>query len=148
MITIINEKSGFSAKSICLTKPDSHLASDGQLVIVSLRKVSRGKTPESGQFSSIQWFSCVRLCATPWTAACQASLSPTPRAYVNSCPLRRWCHPTISPSVIPFSSHLQSVPASGSFQMSQLFTSGDQSIRASAAASVLPMNIQDWFPLG
>ena len=65
MITIINEKSGFSAKSICLTKPDSPLASDGQLVIMSLRKVSRGKTPESGHFSSIQWFSCVRLCATP-----------------------------------------------------------------------------------
>ena len=74
--------------------------------------------------------------------------SPTPRAYSNSCPLSRWCHPTISSSTIPFSSHLQSFPASGSFQMSQFFTSGDQSIGASTSASVLPMNIQGWFPLG
>ena len=73
---------------------------------------------------------------------------PTPRAYSNSCPLRRWCHPTISSSVIPFSSCPQSFPASGSFQMSQLFASGGQSIGASASASVLPINIQDWFPLG
>ena len=74
--------------------------------------------------------------------------TPTPGAYSNSCPSSRWCHPTISSSVIPFSSHLQSFPASGSFQLSQLFTSGGQSIRVSALASVLPMNIQDWFPLG
>ena len=66
----------------------------------------------------------------------------------NSCPSSQWCHPTISSSVIPFSSHLQSFPASGSFPMSQFFTSGGQSIGASASASVLPMNIQDWFPLG
>ena len=72
--------------------------------------------------------------------------SPTPRACSNSCPSSWWCHPTISSSVIPFSSCLQSFPASGSFPMSQFFTSGDQSIGASA--SVLPMNIQDWFPLG
>ena len=74
--------------------------------------------------------------------------SPTPRAYSNSCPLSWWCHPTISSSVIPFSYCLQSFPASGSFQMSQFFTSGGQSIGVSASASVLPMNIQDWFPLG
>ena len=74
--------------------------------------------------------------------------SPTPRAYSDSCPSSRWCHPTISASVVPFSSHLQSFPASGSFQMSWLFTSGGQSIRVSASTSVLPMNIQDWFPLG
>ena len=73
--------------------------------------------------------------------------SPTPRVYSNSSPLSRWYHPTISSSVIPFS-HLQSFPASGSFQMSQLFASGGQRIGASASASVLPMNIQDWFPLG
>ena len=72
--------------------------------------------------------------------------SPAPRAYSNSCPSSRWCHPTISSSAIPFSSSLQSFPASGSFQISQLVTSGGQSIEASA--SVLPMNIQDWFPLG
>ena len=74
-------------------------------------------------------------------------LSPTLEAYSNSCPLSRWCHPTISFSVIPFSSHHQSFPAPGSFQMSQLFTLGGQSIGASASASVLQMNIQDWFPL-
>ena len=73
--------------------------------------------------------------------------SPTPGVHSNSCPLSRWCHPTISSSFIPFS-HLQSFPASGSFQMSQFFASDGQSIGASASASVLPMNIQDWFPLG
>ena len=72
--------------------------------------------------------------------------SPSPRACSNSCTLSRWCHPTISSSVIPFSPCLQSFPATGSFLMSQLFTSGGQSIGASA--SVLPMNIQGWFPLG
>ena len=74
--------------------------------------------------------------------------SPTLRARLNSCPSSRWCHPTISSSVIPFSSRLQSFPASGSFPVSQFLTSGGQSIGASASASVLPMNIQNWFPLG
>ena len=74
--------------------------------------------------------------------------SPTPRAYSNSCPLCWWCHPTISSSMVPFSSHLQSFTASGPFPRSQFFTSGGQSTGASASASVLPMNIQDWFPLG
>ena len=72
--------------------------------------------------------------------------SLSPGVCSNSCPLSQWCHPTISPSVVPFSSHLQSIPASGSFPRSQFFTSGGQSIRASA--SVLPVNIQDWFSLG
>ena len=74
--------------------------------------------------------------------------SPALRACSNSCPLSRWCHPTISSSVFPFSSCLQSFPASGSFPMSQFFSSGGQRIGVSASASVLPMNIQDWFPLG
>ena len=74
--------------------------------------------------------------------------SPTPGAYSNFCPSSWWCHPTISSSVDPFSSHLQSFPASGSFPMSHLFASSHQSIGASASASVLPMNIQGWFPLG
>ena len=154
----------------------------------------------------VQSLSHVQLFATPWTAACQASLSitnsrsvpkfmsiesampfnclilcrpllllpstlsqhqfscsvtsdslrpheqqhtrppcpsPTPGVYPNSCPLSRWCHPTISSSVIPFSSCLQSFPASGSFQMSQFFASGGQSIGVSASTSVLPMNTQD-----
>ena len=74
--------------------------------------------------------------------------SPTPGACSNSCPSHRWRHPTISSSVIPFSSHLQSFPASESFQMNQFFTSGGQSTGVSASASVLQMSIQDWFPLG
>ena len=74
--------------------------------------------------------------------------SLTPRTYSNSCPLSPWCHPTISFSVIPFSFCFQSYSASGSFPVNQFFASGGQSIGASASASVLPMNIQDWFPLG
>ena len=86
---------------------------------------------------------------TPWTAARQASLSiTTPGVHLNSCPLSRWCHPTISSSVVPFSSCPWSFPASGSFQISQHFASGGQSIGVSASISVLPMNTQDWFPLG
>ena len=74
--------------------------------------------------------------------------SPTPGVYSNSCPWSQWCHPTILSSVIPFSSHLQSFPTSGSFLVSWFFPSGSQSFRVSALASILPMNIQDWFPLG
>ena len=74
--------------------------------------------------------------------------SPTLGVYSNSCPLSQWCHPTISSSVIPFSSRLQSLPASGSFPMSKFFPSGGQSVRVPASASVFPMKIQDWFPLG
>ena len=74
--------------------------------------------------------------------------SPTPRVHSNSCPLSQWCHPTISSSVVPFSSCPQFLPASGSFSMSQLFASGGQSIGVSALASVLPVNTQDWSPLG
>ena len=74
--------------------------------------------------------------------------SPAPRTYSNSCLLSQWCHPTISSSVIPFCPCLQSFLASGSFQISQFFTIGGQSIGVPASASVLPINIQDWFPLG
>ena len=74
--------------------------------------------------------------------------SPAPRSCSNSCPLSQWCHPATSSSVVPFSFYLQPFPASGSFQKSQFFTSGGQSIGVSASASVLPVNIQDWFPLG
>ena len=74
--------------------------------------------------------------------------SPTPGAYPNLCPLSQWCHPTISSSVVTFSSCLQSFSASGSFQMSQFFASDGQSIGVSASTSVLPMNTQDWSPLG
>ena len=97
-------------------------------------------------------FSCSVMFESLWPHGLQHARppcpSPTPRAYSNSCPLSRWCHPTISSSVVPFSSCPQSFLASGSFQRSQLFTSGGQSIGVSASTSVLPMNIQDWFPLG
>ena len=86
---------------------------------------------------------------TPWTAARQSSLSITnSRSLPKPCPFCWWCHPTISSSVVPFSSCPQSFPASGSFPMSQLFASGGQNIGVSASTSVFPMNIQDWSPLG
>ena len=98
--------------------------------------------------SSIQLLSCVWLFATPWTTAREASLSITNSwSLPKPCPSIWWCHPTISSSVVPFFSCPQSLPASGSFPMSQFFASGGQSIGISASASVLPMNIQDWFPL-
>ena len=102
-------------------------------------------------YYSVQ-FSCSVMSESLWPHGLQHARlpcpSPTPGACSNSCPLSRWCHPSISSSVIPFFSCLQSFPASGSFAMSQFFTSGGQSIGVSASASVLPMNIQDWFPLG
>ena len=97
-------------------------------------------------------FSCSVMSDSLWPHGLQHARFPcpsaTPGAYSNSCPLSRQCHPTISSSVVPFSSCLQSFPASGPFPVSQLFASGDQSIGASAPASVLPMNTQDWSPLG
>ena len=100
------------------------------------------------QFSSFQSLRHLQLFVTPWTAARQLLCpSPTPRACSNSGPSSRWCHPTISSSVILFFC-LQSFPASGSFPMSRLFASGGQSLGVSALASVLSMNIQDWFSLG
>ena len=96
-------------------------------------------------------FSCSVVSDTLWPHGLQHTRPPCPSSapgvYPNSCPLSQWCHPTISSSVVPFSSCLQSFPASGSFQMSQLFTSGGQSTGVSASASVLSMNIKGWFPL-
>ena len=96
----------------------------------------------------VQSPSCVRLCDPMDQHARLPCPSPSPGACSNSCPLSWWCHPTILSSVIPFSSCLQSFPESGPFLMSQFFTSGSQSIGVSASAPVLPVNIQDWFPLG
>ena len=116
--------------------------------------------PESFQFSKSFWlqtissvqFSRLVMSDSLWPHRLQHTRppcpSPTPRVYSNSCPLSRWCYLTISSSMVPFSSHLQSFPASGSFQMSQLFSSDSQSIGVSASTPVLPMNIQDRFPLG
>ena len=101
--------------------------------------------------SSVQ-FSCSFVSDSSWSHGLQHARppcpSPTPGVYSDSCPLSWWCHPTISSSVIPFSSCLQSFLAFWSFSMIQFFSSGGQSIGISASASVLPMNIQDWFPLG
>ena len=103
------------------------------------------------QISSVQ-FSCSVMSDSLWPHGLQHARlscpSPIPGACSNSCSSSWWCHPAISSSVITFSSYLQSFPASGSFLVSQLFASGCQSIGASTSASVLPMNIQDWFPLG
>ena len=104
----------------------------------------------STTFSSVQ-FSCSVVSDSLWPHESQhtrpPSPSPTPRLHSHSCPLSQWCHPAISSSVIHFSSCPQSLPASGSFQMSQLFAWGGQSIGVSALASILPMNTQDWSPL-
>ena len=101
----------------------------------------------SVEFSSVAQ-SCPTLC-DPMSLQYVKPLcpTPTPRAYPNSCPLSWWCHPTISSSLVPFSSCPQSLPASGSFQMNQLFASGGQSTGVSALASFLPKNTQDWSPL-
>ena len=116
------------------------------------QKLDSGRPWEapSVQFHSVQ-FSHSVMCDSLWPRGLQHArppcLSPTPGACSNSCRLSQWCHPTISSSVVPFSFCLQSFPASGSFQMSQFFASSGQSIGVSASSSVLPMNIQDWFPL-
>ena len=98
-------------------------------LLIVILSVTKENTQNSYNFTSVQSLSRVQLFVTP-------------------CPLSWWCHPTILSSVVPFSSHLLSFPASGSFPSSQFFSSGGQSIGVSGSASVLPMNIQDWFPLG
>ena len=119
------------------------------LQFCSLPLINNVYTLKQLNSQSVQPLSHVQLFATPWTAACHASLSFLPPGVCsNLCPLSQWCHPTISSSVIPFSSCLQSFLASRSFQMSQLFASGGQSIGASTSASVLPVNVQGWFPFG
>ena len=101
--------------------------------------------------SSVQLSSVTQSCPTLWFHESQHARppcpSPTPGVHSNSCPSSQQCHPAISSSVVPFSSCLQSLPASGSFPVSQFFASGDQSFKVSASASVLPVNIQNWFPL-
>jgi len=113
-------------------------------------------TPKLGSTFSYmpahQFSSVTKSCLTLWPHGLKHARlpcsSPTPGACSNSCPSSWWCHPSISSSAVPFSSRLQSVPASGSSPMNQFFASGGQNIGASALASVLPKNVQDWFPLG
>ena len=97
-------------------------------------------------YCSVQLLSRVQLFATPWIPARHTSLSITNSVHSNSCPSSQWCHPAISSSVVPFSSCSKSLPASGSFPVSQLFASSGQSTGVSAFASVLPKNTQDWSP--
>ena len=125
---------------------------------INLTLVSKGgKLADKDKYKNIQRYfilfsSVAQSCPTLQSYGLQHTRppypSPTPRVYSDSCSLSQWCHPTISSSVIPFSSCLQSFPASGTFQMSQFFVSGGQSNGVSASSSALPMNIQDWFPLG
>ena len=124
------------------------------LKIKSTFSINRGKDGSTSNvviLSSVQ-FSCSVVSYSLWPHELQHARPPcpsaTPRAHPNPCSLSQWCHPTILSSVIPFSSCPQSFPASGTFQMSQLFTLGGQSIEASSSASVLSMNIQHWIPLG
>ena len=133
------------------TSPDGRYQNQIDYVLCSPRwrsSIESAKTRleadcSSDQFSSVQSLSRVWLFATPWTAEHQASLSITNSwSLLKLTPLRQWCHATISSSIVPFSSHLQSFPASGSFQMSQFLASCGQSTGVSASASVLPMNIQ------
>ena len=127
--------------------------------IITLREISQKEKGKCHaitylwnlKYGSVQ-FSCSVVSDSLWPRGLQQARppcpSPTPKVSSNSCPLRQWCHPTIASSVIHFSSHLRSFPASGSFQMNQFFASGGQSIGISASALVLPMNIQEWFRLG
>ena len=129
-------RSPFSAQRWTCSQ-EAILAKDSQ----GLRKISLLRAA-----GGVQRLSHVRLLVTSRTARFPCS-SPSARAFWNFRPSSQWCQPTTSSSVVPFSSCLQSFPASGSFQMSQFFASGTKSIGVSASASVLPMNIQDWFPL-
>ena len=113
--------------------------------------IFRITSPFNNYFSSVQ-FICSAVSDSLQPHGLQHTRlpcpSPTPGAYSNSCPSRQWCHSTISSSIVPFSSRLQSFPALGSFPRRQFFASGGQSIGVSASTSVIPVNIQDWFPLG
>ena len=126
----------------------SKTTADGDCSREIKRHLRLGRKPMTN-LGSVQSLSHVWLFATPWIAARRASLSITnSRSSQNSYASSQWCQPAISSSVVPFSSCPQSLPASGSFPVSQLFTWGGQSIGVSASASVLPVNTQDWSPLG
>ena len=128
-----------------------NLLNCSMLLIWSDCGAMRINTSSSVQFSSVQ-FSCSVMSNSLWPHEPQHARppcpSPTAGVYPNPCPLSQWCHSTTSSPIIPFFSCAQSFPASGSFPMNQFFASGGQSIGASASASVLPMNTQDWFTLG
>ena len=141
------------AQNHCANKQEHKMPSEVNCIVYSchpFKPIPRGWFPSASWHSSIQ-FSCSVVSDSLWLHDLQHAKppcpSPTPGVHPNPCPLSQWCHPTISSSVVPFSSCPQPFPASGSFPMSQLFTSGGQSIGVLASTSVLPMNIQNWFPL-
>ena len=127
----------------------SHMSMPNSFLSITFMKFHHIILQGSVQLSSVQSLNHVQQVAAHGLQHTRPPCpSPTPGVFPNPCPLNQWCHPTISFSVIPFSSCLQSFPESGSFQMSQLFASGGQSIGVSASTPVLPMNTQDWSPLG
>ena len=138
-IALVNESHQSGGKNL-------HLALCSWEVLGSAHQSLSRNTIHSVPFSSVAQ-SCLTLCHPMDCSTSGLPVHP-PRVYSNLCPSCQWCHPIISSSVVPFSSRLQSFPASGSFQMSQFFTSGSQSIEVSASTSVLPMNTQDLSPLG
>ena len=159
-LSITNSRSSLRLMSIESVMPPSHLILCRPLILLpsifpSIREKHHFFSESVLHISSVQ-FSSVHFSRSVVSDSLPPHESqhtrppcppPSPRVHSDSCPSSPWCHPAISSSVIPFSSCLQSFPASGSFPVSQLFASGGQSIGASASASVLPMNIQDWFPL-
>ena len=151
-------KRGIKWPKLCfksLPLEDGRIQSFRLLSLHKKYEINYGKTEISLHqrlYKSVQFVQSLShfwLFVTPWTAAIRPPCpSPTPRVHPNSCPLSRWYHPNVSSSVVPFSFYPQSFPASGSFQMSQLFESGGETFGVSASASVLPMNVHDWSPLG
>ena len=135
----------FSIKDLQIT--DKHISRYSVSLVFKEMQLKPNERPLHTHFSSVQLLIRVWLWPHEPQHTRPPCLSPTPGVYSNSCPLSRWCHPTISSSVVPFSSRPQSFPTSGSFQMSQLFTSDGQSTGVSALTSVLPINTQDWSPL-
>ena len=144
-----NSGSGGCVMAVNPRAQQSKLRLQGILKFISVSAYHSGVWGHSVQFSSVQSLSHVRLFETPWSHHARPPCpSPTPGVHPNTCASRRWCHPAISSSVIPFSSCPQSLPESGSFPMNQRFAWGGQRIIVSASASLLPMNTQDWSPLG
>ena len=139
---IPGEGNGNPLQYACLENPMDRR--NGQ---VTVNGITKTRTQLSIQFRSVAQ-SCPTLQPHRLQHTRPPCPSPTPRVYSNSCPLSRWCHPTVSSSVTPFFSRLQSCPASGSSPVSQFFTWGGQGVGVSASASVLPMNTQDWSPVG
>ena len=155
----------YSETHVCISHPVQQLSTFFSIFsLVVILHFHNSQTESSSWLKAISFFSFWNCFYTQFSSVAQLCLdslwphglqhvkppcpSPTPGVYSNSSPLSQWCHPTISSSVVLFSSRLQSFPASGSFPMSQFFTSGGQSIGISALAPVLQMNIQNWFPLG